>query len=473
MTKKTRIEKDAMGEFQVPKDALYGASTQRAVENFPISHQNLHTAIIHSYGLIKWAAAIANEKLGKISPEISQAIQESSLQIYEGKYDSHFPVDIYQTGSGTSTNMNVNEVIANLCSKAKGEDLGSKKPVHPNDDVNYGQSSNDTFPTAIHIAVSLALKNQLLPALNNVQKTLKIKSKDFENILKIGRTHLMDATPIQLGQEFSGYARQIEKAITRTQQAITALLELPLGGTAVGTGINTHRNFAKEAITLIAEKTGIAFREAENHFEAQASKDDLLQAHGNLNTIATSFNKIANDIRLLNSGPRCGIGEILIPATQPGSSIMPGKVNPVMSEALTMVVARIFGNHSTVTHACANSHLQLNVYMPVLAQTILESVDLLTNSINAFNEKCLQGIEANKERCQELIEWSMSMITSLAPIIGYDTASKIAKQAVKEKKTIRQLCLEKAKELNLSKEKIEELLNPEKMTSPNESSKNY
>ena len=469
MKESTREEKDSMGTMQIPSSALYGASTQRAIENFPISMRPINKKLIQAYGLIKWAAAKSNGELENISSEKSKLIQEFGLEIYEGKYLKEFPVDIYQTGSGTSTNMNINEVISNLCALKKKEPLGSKKPVHPNDDVNYGQSSNDTFPTAIHISVALALKNNLLPALQKNLGTLEKKTEEFYDVLKIGRTHLMDATPIRLGQEFSGYARQIEKAIGRTQKAIATLLELPLGGTAIGTGINTHPEFAQKAISSIAQKTEIPFVEAQNHFEAQATKDDLLEVSGILNTIAASANKIANDIRLLNAGPRCGIGEIQIPATQPGSSIMPGKVNPVMSESLTMLASRVFGNHTTATHCAANGHLQLNVYMPLLAETLLESIELLSNGMEAFEAKCLSGIKANKEHCNELIEWSMGMITSLAPIIGYDKATQIAKQAVEEKKTVRQLCLEKAKELNLSEAQIEEALNPEKMTKPSAS----
>ncbi|MEC8690530.1 MAG: class II fumarate hydratase, partial [Verrucomicrobiota bacterium] len=342
----TRIEKDTMGEMEVPADALYGASTQRAVINFPISGETLSPYIIHAYGLIKWAAARVNGELGHVETTLTDKIEVAAKEVYEGEHDKHFPVDIYQTGSGTSTNMNANEVIANRCSQIEGKPIGSKDPIHPNDHVNQGQSSNDTFPTAMHIAAGVAVKENLIPALEDLHSALKNKSEEFNDILKIGRTHLMDATPVRLGQEFAGYAKQIERSIDRAHKALKAIHELALGGTAVGTGLNCHPDFPAKAIEFISQKTGIEFREAENHFEAQAAKDSLVEFHGQLTTIATSLYKIANDIRLLGSGPRCSIGEIKLPATQPGSSIMPGKVNPVMSEAVTMVASRVYGNQS-------------------------------------------------------------------------------------------------------------------------------
>ncbi len=461
----TRIEKDTMGEMEVPADALYGASTQRAVINFPISGETLSPYIIHAYGLIKWAAARVNGELGHVETTLTDKIEVAAKEVYEGKHDKHFPVDIYQTGSGTSTNMNANEVIANRCSQIEGKPIGSKDPIHPNDHVNQGQSSNDTFPTAMHIAAGVAVKENLIPALENLHSALKNKSEEFNDILKIGRTHLMDATPVRLGQEFAGYAKQIERSIDRAHKALKAIHELALGGTAVGTGLNCHPDFPAKAIEFISQKTGIEFREAENHFEAQAAKDSLVEFHGQLTTIDTSLYKIANDIRLLGC-PRCSIGEIKLPATQPGSSIMPGKVNPVMSEAVTMVASRVYGNQSTVAWAGANGHFELNVFMPVMSKAIMESIQLLSTSAKTFSSKCVQGIKANKERCNELIEYSLSMVTSLAPIIGYETAAKIAKESVETGKTVRELCLEQLSDLNISEEELTSALDPSKMTEP-------
>jgi len=459
----TRIEKDTMGEMEVPASALYGASTQRAVLNFPVSGEPVESGMVRAYGLIKWAAARVNGELGHVDKDKTELIEKAALEVYEGKLDQHFPVDVYQTGSGTSTNMNANEVIANRCSQIAGEAIGSKKPIHPNDHVNQGQSSNDTFPTAMHIAVGVALKEDLFPALDGLQKSLAEKAEAFHDVLKIGRTHLMDATPVRLGQEFGGYAKQIELAIDRANKALKAIHPLALGGTAVGTGLNCHPDFPRKAIALIADKTDIEFREAEDHFEAQASKDALVEAHGQLKTIATSLFKIANDIRLLGSGPRCGVGEITLPSTQPGSSIMPGKVNPVMSEAVTMVASRVFGNDVTVNFAGANGHFELNVFMPVMAKAILESIRLLANVSRIFDEKCIQGIQANEERCKELIEWSMSMVTSLAPLIGYEVAAKIAKESVATGKTVRQLCEEMEV---LPADELAAALDPSTMTEP-------
>ena len=461
-----RKEKDSMGEMNVPEDALYGASTQRAVLNFPISQETLSDHLISAFGLIKWGAAEINGKLGIISPDKAELISAAAREVYEGVLSTHFPVDIYQTGSGTSTNMNVNEVIANRCAQISNIPLNSdknKKTVHPNDDVNQSQSSNDTFPTAMHIALALQIKNFLIPELESLGKSLKNKEKEFFNIIKIGRTHLMDATPITLGQEFSGYGRQIEIGIERAKKSYECLLELPLGGTAVGTGLNCHEDFARLVIEFISQKTGINFKEASNHFEAQASKDSIVESHGQIVTINTSLYKIANDIRLMSSGPRCSLGEIILPSIQPGSSIMPGKVNPVISEAVTMVAARVFGNQTTITWAGANGHLELNTFMPVMIFAALESIKLTINGCKVFREKCIDGIKANQERCESLIEQSLSMVTSLAPIIGYDVASKIAKQSIDENKSIRELCLEQLSELKITKKELDEILNPYKM----------
>jgi fumarate hydratase class II len=464
MSTETRIEKDSMGEMPVPADALYGASTQRAVLNFPVSGEPVESGIVSAYGLIKWAAARVNGELGHVDKDKTALIEQAAEEVYEGKLDVHFPVDVYQTGSGTSSNMNANEVIANRISQIAGTAIGSKVPVHPNDHVNQGQSSNDTFPTAMHIAAGVALKNDLIPALEALQASLGKKAVEFYDVLKIGRTHLMDATPVRLGQEFGGYAKQLERSVDRAHKALKALHELPLGGTAVGTGLNCHPEFPAKAIAFIAEKTGIAFREAEDHFEAQSAKDALVEAHGQLKTIATSLYKIANDIRLLGSGPRCGIGEISLPATQPGSSIMPGKVNPVMCEAVTMVAARVFGNDTTVNWAGANGHFELNVFMPVMAKAVMESIRLLSNVSKIFTERCVDGIEANVERCNGLIELSLSMVTSLAPVIGYDVASKIAKESVTTGKTVRELCAERLDELGITEEELTAALDPASMT---------
>jgi fumarate hydratase class II len=452
----TRREHDSMGELAVPAEALYGASTQRAVENFPISGETVSPALIHAYGLIKEASALANAKLGTLPQELAEAIAAAAREVAEGKHDSHFPVDVYQTGSGTSTNMNANEVIANLCRRA-GVD------AHPNDHVNLGQSSNDTFPTAIHIAACTELRDALIPALAGLEKSLSAKAGEFHHILKIGRTHLMDAVPMRLGHEFSGYAKQAERGVGRCHRAIEALLEIPLGGTAIGTGLNRHPDFPETAIALLNGRTGFAFRAAENPFEAQAARDALVEAHGHLNAIATSLFKIANDIRLLASGPRCSIGEIRLPAVQPGSSIMPGKVNPVLCESVTMVAVRVFGNQTTATFCGAGGQFELNAFMPLLGQTVLESIRLLANVSTAFVEKCTDGITANEARCEELIEQSLSMVTSLVPLIGYDKAAAIAKESVQTGKTVRELCGEKLAELGISKSELSQALDPETM----------
>jgi len=437
-----RIEADTMGEMEVPGDALWGASTQRAVLNFPISGRTVDPRVVRAFGLVKWAAARANGELGVVPTDLTEWIERAAQEVHEGKHDDQFVVDVFQTGSGTSTNMNANEVIANRCSQLAGEAVGSKKPVHPNDHVNQSQSSNDTFPTAMHIAVASALRDELVPALESLRDSLRAKSEAFHDVLKIGRTHLMDATPVRLGQEFGGYARQVELGAKRAERAVAALRELPLGGTAVGTGLNCADGFPERAITFISERSGIEFVEAEDHFEAQAGKDALVEASGQLKAIAASLFKIANDVRWLGSGPRCGIGEIGLPATQPGSSIMPGKVNPVMSESLMQVCAQVVGNDAAVTWGGANGNFELNVMMPMMARNLLESIELMANAADAFREKCVDGIEPNRERCSELIEWSMSMVTSLAPKIGYEKAAEIAKKSVETGRTVRDLCQE-------------------------------
>src|SRR5712671_7444085 len=386
----TRIEKDSMGEMAVPKDALYGASTQRAVLNFPVSGYRFSRALIRALGLIKWSAAQANHDLGLLDAHRAALIVQAAEEVIERKLDDHFPLDIFQTGSGTSTNTNANEVIANRCAQLAGKPIGSRELVHPNDHVNMGQSSNDVIPSAIHISAAEQLKNCLLPALAKLHTALAAKAKEFWDIIKIGRTHLMDATPVRLGQEFSGYAQQVAYGKERAQKALEVLRELALGGTAVGTGLNRHVDLPKKMLRHIEQRTGIAFYEAKNHFEAQGGKDAVVEASGQLKTIAVSLFKIANDVRWLGSGPRCGIGEIQLPATQPGSSIMPGKVNPVMSESLMMVCAQVIGNDVTITWAGANGNFELNVMMPVMAHDILESIRLLANVVDIFTENAYE-----------------------------------------------------------------------------------
>ena len=461
----TRIEKDSMGDMDVPVSALYGASTQRAVLNFPISGYRFPREFIRALGLIKLAAARSNLDLGKLDATRADFITKAAQEVCDGKLDDQFPVDVFQTGSGTSTNMNANEVIANRCSQMGGKPIGSHTPVHPNDHVNMGQSSNDVIPTAIHIATAESLKNLLLPALQRLEFALSEKSKECWDVIKIGRTHLMDATPIRLGQELSGYAMQVEYAGLRVDNAISAIEEVALGGTAVGTGLNTHPEFARRAVARIAEDSGIAFREAANHFEAQGSKDGLVQVSGQLKTIAVSLFKIASDTRWLSSGPRCAIGEIQLPATQPGSSIMPGKVNPVMCEVLMQVAAQVIGNDSTITWCGANGNFELNVMAPVLAHNILESVRLLANSASVFASRCVAGIVPDKARCGDLVERSMSMVTSLSPIIGYDLAAKIAKESAKSGRTIRQICTD---EEVLPADQLTDALDPVNMCAPSD-----
>jgi fumarate hydratase, class II len=459
----TRPEKDSMGIMEVPSDALYGATTQRAVLNFPVSGYRFGRPFIRALGLIKWAAAQANRDLGRLDEERTRLIVQAAEEVIDGALDEHFPIDIFQTGSGTSTNMNANEVIANRVSQLAGKPIGSKDPVHPNDHVNMGQSSNDVIPSAIHIAVGESIRNDLMAALEHLQHGLEAKTQEFWDIIKIGRTHLMDATPVRLGQEFSGYAKQVEHGKLRAGNAIAAVEELALGGTAVGTGLNSHPEFSGRVMGYLWNRTGVAFREARNHFEAQAAKDGLVEASGELRTIAVSLFKIANDIRWLGSGPRCGIGEIQLPATQPGSSIMPGKVNPVICESVIQVSAQVFGNDTAVCWGGANGVLELNVMMPMMAHNILESIRLLANVVRAFQDKCVSGITANRGRCNELVEYSLAMVTSLAPIIGYDRAAEIAKESAKTGKTVREICREKRV---LPEAELVRVLDPVEMTKP-------
>ena len=464
MAAEYRVEKDSMGEMRVPGDAYYGAQTGRAVENFPISDLRFSRRFIGAMGLIKWACAEVNQRLGFLDEKKKSLVQQAAQEVIDGKLDAQFVVDIFQTGSGTSTNMNTNEVIASRANEIATGKRGGKEPIHPNDHVNMEQSSNDSIPTAMHVSAAVAIKESLVPAMQHLADALQKKAEQFDGVVKIGRTHLQDATPIRLGQELSGYAHQARLGVERSQKALRALRELPLGGTAVGTGINSHPDYAKQAIAVIAQKTGIEFVEAKNHFEAQASKDGIVEASGQLKTIAVSLTKIANDIRWLASGPRCGIGEISIPSTQPGSSIMPGKVNPVMSEMMLQVAAQVIGNDATVAWAGGmGSTFELNVMMPVMAYNLLQSIELLSRAATVFADRCVAGIEANRERCEGLVEQSLAMCTSLAPLVGYDKAAEIAKESMKSGKTVRQVAAEKKV---LSDAELKKALDPRRMTEP-------
>jgi fumarate hydratase class II len=452
----TRIERDSMGEMRVPRDALWGASTQRAVENFAISGWRLPRGFIRALGLVKHAAAQANEELGLLDPARAAAIRAAADEVAAGTLDAHFVVDVFQTGSGTSTNMNANEVIA-----ARAAAAGHA--VHPNDHVNMSQSSNDVIPTAMHVAALTALTHDLLPALRNLGAALAAKAHELDGVVKIGRTHLQDATPIRLGQEFGGYARQVELAATRLEDAGHGLEELPLGGTAVGTGINAHPAFAARAIALLAARVGLPFREAANHFEAQGARDAVVQLSGSLKTAAVSLTKIANDVRWLGSGPRCGLGEISLPATQPGSSIMPGKVNPVMAEALCQAAAFVIGADLTVTIAGQSGNFELNVMMPIMAHQQLESLRILAAAVRAFTERCVVGIRAERERAAAFVEQSLALATALAPAIGYDAAAAIAKESYATGKTVRQIARERHV---LPEAQLDRILDPLRMTEP-------
>ncbi len=460
-TKNVRIERDSMGEMEVPADALYGASTMRAVLNFPISDLRFSRTFIRALALIKQAAAKTNMDLGALDQKIGQAIVEAAQKVIDGHYDDHFVLDIFQTGSGTSTNTNANEVIANLASQAIGGDLGSRI-VHPNDHVNLGQSSNDVIPSAIQLAALIAIKEDLIPALTHLQGELKKKSDEFWPVIKTGRTHLQDATPIRLGQEFLGFAGQAEYGIGRMQRAQEALAEVALGGTAVGTGVNTHPEFSERTCKVLSETTGVQIRETGNHFQAQSSLDSLVEASGQLKTIAISLHKIANDIRFLGCGPRAGFGEIILPEVQPGSSIMPGKINPVISESVIQVAAQVVGNDATVALAGQGGYFELNTMMPVAAYNILQSIALLAASANNFADQCVPGIQATSEG-PDMVERGLMLGTALAPSIGYDAAAAIAKQAAATGRTIREVALD---ETDLSEQELDELLRPEQMTKP-------
>lgn len=468
-----RIERDSMGEVRLPAAVYYGPHTQRAVENFPISGQTLPRELIHALGLVKWAAAVTNRDLGRLTgsgvrpltDRQVEALVQACREVAEGRFDDQFPVDVFQTGSGTSTHMNANEVIANRAIELAGGDrFQSDKPIHPNDHVNLGQSSNDIFPTAIHVAVGVSIKELLIPALSRAAEVLARKAELWQDVLKIGRTHLADATPLSLGQEIGGLARQMELAAERARMAIDGIRELPVGGTAVGTGINTHPEFGRRVAELLADQTGIPFTEAVNHFEANAQRDGLVECHGQLRAVAVTLFSVANNIRWLASGPRCAFAEIRLPDLQPGSSIMPGKVNPVLCESLMQVAARVMGNDQTIAFCgAAGGQFQLNVLMPVMAHAALESIRLMAAGTEVFVDRCLEGMEANREACQAAVERSLSLATALTPCLGYQQAAALAKEAWITGKTIRQLCREKN---ILAEEDLEKALDPWRMTRP-------
>ena len=453
----TRTERDSMGEMEVPADALYGASTQRAVLNFPISGQRFPRRFILALALVKRAAAETNGELGLLERDVAAAIAAAAAEVADGAHDEHFPIDVYQTGSGTSTNTNMNEVVARLA----GLRLGDGRTVHPNDAVNRCQSSNDVIPTALQLAAAMAIEAELLPALERLHTALVAREQAFWPVIKTGRTHLQDATPIRLGQEFRGYAGQVEEAIRRARVAQAELLDVPLGGTAVGTGINAHPEYAFRTCARLSGLTGLDVRETPNHFHAQATIDVAIAAHGGLRTIALSLWKIASDVRLMGMGPRAGLGELALPETQPGSSIMPGKVNPVIVESLTMVVARVLGNDTTVAFAQTGSLFELNVMLPVTAVALLESISLLGAATDNFSRRCIEGLEAT-ERGPQLVEQGLMLATALAPVIGYDEAAKLAKEALRSGRTIRELALERG----MAAEELDRLLDPAAMTEP-------
>lgn len=454
-----RIEADSFGDIEVPGDKYWGAQTQRSLENFKIGPK-MPLDVIHAFGIQKAAAAKANLALGLLKEDVAHAIIEAAGEVSKGKFDDHFPLVVYQTGSGTQTNMNANEVIANRANEILGFPLGSKTPVHPNDQVNKGQSSNDSFPTVMHIATVLAVKEKLLLALERLLEAFSSKAVDYALLVKVGRTHLQDATPITLGQEFSGYASQLSLGASRIEKALEDVYALAQGGTAVGTGLNTHRMFPQLFIKELELLTHLPFKEAENKFEALACHDALVNFSGSLNTLAASLMKIANDIRLLGSGPRCGLGELMLPENEPGSSIMPGKVNPTQAEAMTMVAAKVMGNHVTVTIAGASGHLELNVFKPVIIANVLESIHLLTQSMESFSKNCIEGLEVNHASIKESLNNSLMLVTALNPHIGYDKAAKIAKKAHHENLSLKQAAMDLE---FLTSDEFDRFIDPSKM----------
>lgn len=461
----TRTESDSFGNIDVASDKYWGAQTQRSLQNFKIGGETMPKPLITAFGILKLSAAKVNMQLGVMPKDIGEKIVAAASEVIDGKLDGNFPLVVWQTGSGTQTNMNVNEVISNRAIEMMGGLMGSKKPVHPNDHVNMGQSSNDSFPTAMHIAAAYEIHNHLIPALKHLHKALDKKAHDFNSIIKIGRTHLMDATPLTLGQEFSGYAKQIENGIRRANAVLPALYELAQGGTAVGTGLNAKKGFAEAFAKEVANITKLPFVTAANKFEALATHDALVEASGMLNTLAASLMKIANDIRLLGSGPRCGFGELSLPENEPGSSIMPGKVNPTQSEALTMVCAQVMGNHVAITIGGSNGHFELNVFKPVIIYNVLQSIKLIADGAVSFTDNCVAGIEANKERITKLMNESLMLVTALNPHIGYDNAAKIAKKAHKEHTTLKEAGIALGL---LTAEQFDQWVKPETMLGPSE-----
>ncbi|MDP2471849.1 MAG: class II fumarate hydratase [Candidatus Palauibacterales bacterium] len=459
-----REEKDSMGPVRIPADMLYGAQTERARLNFQISKLRFDRRFLFSLGVIKKAAAEVNEELGLLDPVRAGAIRQAAQELMDGDLDAHFVLDIFQTGSGTSTNMNANEVLANRANLILGGKVGTKDPVHPNDHVNMGQSSNDVIPTAVHVSSLFAVEGELLPALAHLESALAVKRDEFDGVYKAGRTHLQDATPMRLGQEFSGYVSQITHGIRRVERSADSLRELAIGGTAVGTGINTHPEFGRRMAEKISAITGVEFREAENHFEAQAARDAVVEMSGMLKVVACSLMKIANDLRWLACGPRTGISEINLPELQPGSSIMPGKVNPVMAEMMTMVAAQVIGNDAAITIGGERGNFELNVMIPVMIHNLLESIEILTTGCRTFADRCVSGITANVERCMRYAETTGSLSTALAPVIGYDKAAEVAKKSLKEEKTLREV----VREMSLmSDDELERIIDFAKMTAPN------
>ncbi|WP_254837783.1 class II fumarate hydratase [Natronomonas marina] len=455
-----RVERDSLGEMKVPEDAYWGAQTQRAVENFPISGLTFQRRFVRALGIVKKAAAKANLELDLVPEEKGEAIIEAADEVIVGTHDDQFPVDVFQTGSGTSSNMNANEVIANRATEIYGGEVGSRE-IHPNDHVNYGQSSNDVVPTAMHVASLEAIEKDVVPALETLADELEAKESEFDGVVKTGRTHLQDATPVRLGQEFGGYRTQIQKGVKRVAGVRDHLGELALGGTATGTGLNTHPDFPALAAQFISAETGLEFREADNHFEAQAAHDAMGEAHGALRTVAGSMNKIANDLRLLASGPRNGLGEIEQPENQPGSSIMPGKINPVVAESVNQVHKQVVGNDAAVSAGAARGELDLNLYKPVLAYNFLQSANLIANAAETFGERFVAKLEANEEHCRVRVEQSMALATALNPAIGYDAASKVAKQALAEGKSVREVAVAEG---YLTEEEADDVLDPAAMT---------
>jgi fumarate hydratase class II len=459
---KTRIEADSMGEMEVPDDAYYGASTQRAVLNFPISDLRLPRRFIRALGLIKWAAAGVNHELGRLDARLAEAIRQAALEVADGRFDEHFVVDVFQTGSGTSSNMNANEVIANRAAETLGAERGSRKVVHPNDHVNQGQSSNDVIPTALHLAALLAVEETLVPAIRVVREALQDKSRQFWEVIKTGRTHLQDATPIRLGQVFRGYAGQMSAAERRLSHAREELSGVALGGTAVGTGLNTHPEFSGLVCLAISERCGLEIHETEEHFQAQATLDGYLEASGSIRTVAVSLHKIANDIRWLASGPRTGLAELSLPEVQPGSSIMPGKVNPVIAESLIQATSQVVANDQAVVQAAQWGFFELNTMLPLAGYNLIQSIEILGAAAGNFAERCLRGLEAT-ERGPELVERGLAIVTRLVPTIGYDLSAEIAKEAAKTGKTVREVASVRTE---LSPEELDEILDPFKMTEP-------